>query len=128
MKDLFVFSHRLGIRDYARRGLPPSVPVMDVYAAQRDARIEITTVRPAPDAAGIKSAGQGLQAVDKLHRSKLRRAGNRARRKTGAKQLEPVTFRAQPPGDVRNDVHHVTVAFDLQQLVNLYASVLANRT
>ena len=71
------------------------------------------------DDAGIRTAAGRLELVDDLHGPHLRRARHRARRQRRPQHVDRPEAGTQVGGHLRRQMHHVAVALEREQLVDL---------
>src|SRR5439155_22233993 len=67
----------------------------------------------------VRTAADGFQFIDDLHRPELRRAGNAAARKTGSQCGEMAHLGSQPALDGGDQVLHLWIALESHQFRNL---------
>src|SRR5207302_5190400 len=70
----------------------------------------------------LHAAPVALELRDDLHRTHLRRSGNRSRRKACAQQLEMSDVVAQLPVDLRNEMRDVRIRLDVEEPLDAYRS------
>ena len=74
----------------------------------------------------IDAAARRLQLVDNFHGANFGRAGKRAARKAGRQRVEAIHIFAQLSAQARNQMHHVRVALDKHQLLDVHRTVFRN--
>src|SRR5690606_37047157 len=77
------------------------------------------------DAAAVQSASYRFQLLDDLHGADFRGAGDRAAGKGARQQTQGILPGRQLAGDAADQVMHVRVAFNAEQLGNLAAAEAA---
>src|SRR5215207_3982120 len=107
---LLLLGLRVRVVDDAGSGLHEHTPVLHDRRAQDDAGIHLPVRAEITDAAGVGTTFVLLQFVDDFHSPHLRRTRDRAGRKAGDQRAERVEARIEPPLDIRDDVHDLTVA------------------
>ena len=123
---LHVLAGGIGVGHDARAGLQQGHAVAHDDRAQRDAGVERAVEADVAERAGIDPAAGALDGGDQLHGAHLGRAADRARGERRLQQRERVLALAQVAVDLRDEVHDVRVALDLEQLGDAHAAGLAD--
>src|SRR5439155_25167187 len=101
------FFRRHRVRNDAGRSLNRGETFFDHHGSNRDAGVEVTGEAQVTDPSRIDTASLPFELGDDLHGADLRSPGHGTRWEAGAKGIHWGTVRAQPPGDVGNQVHDV---------------------
>src|SRR5438552_4885850 len=123
---LLIFPLRSGIRNYAAAGLNVGHTVFHHHGAKRDAGIEIASEIEVENAAGIDSAARALHLFDDFHGAHFRCAGNGAGWKTSHQGVKTIHVFSQAAAEAGNQMHHMGVALDGEQLFGLHRAVIAD--
>src|SRR5207249_12328279 len=123
---LLIFPLRRGIRNYAAAGLNVGHTVFHQHGAKRDAGIKIACEIEVQNAAGINSAARALQLLDDFHGANFWRAGNGAGWKTSHQGVKTIHVFSQAAAEAGNQMHHMGVALDGEQLFGLHRAVIAD--
>src|SRR5690606_7210307 len=94
--------------------------------AQGDAGIVRAIEAEPADRAGVSAALVFLQLVEDLHGPDFRRAGNGAGGKGRTQHVIRAVLGRERAGDVRDDVHDVTVTLDDHEIIDLHATVFGD--
>src|SRR5206468_3576980 len=114
------------IRNYAAAGLNVGHTVFHQHGAKRDAGIKIAREIEVQNAAGINSAARALQLLDDFHGANFWRAGNGAGWKTSHQGVKTIHVFSQAAAEAGNQMHHMGVALDGEQLFGLHRAVIAD--
>src|ERR1700722_6242190 len=120
------FTFRRRIVDPTTTGLDVSHAVLDQRGADGDAAIEVAVERKITDAAAVRSALGLFEFGNELHGADLGRAAERAGGEGRAHEIVRRLFRREAAFHLRNDMHHVAVALDGHQILDLHRAVIAD--
>src|ERR1700681_4759204 len=94
--------------------------------AQPDTGIQIAREIQIKNRASIDPAAGRLELIDNLHGSDLGRTRKRSCWKAGHQRVKAIYLAAEVPAQARHHMHHMRVALDEHQPVDLYRTVLAH--
>src|SRR5262245_56554348 len=113
---LFVLRRRIRVDDDARARLYVRAPVRHDDRANGDAEVQVAGEVQISDGACVESAPRGLELLDDLHRTDLRRTGDRAGREARHQRIEPIAIVSQLAFDDRRQVHDMREPLETHEL------------
>src|SRR6266545_4859144 len=101
-------------------------PLLVNGGADADAELAFPVETQIAVTAGVRTAREGFQFVNDLHRTEFWRAGDAAAWKTGRQRNEMRRRRTQTAFDRRNEMLHLGKAFEPHQFRHVHAAEFAN--
>src|SRR5581483_4710308 len=123
---LLVLEFRNRVGHDTRAGLYIALAVYGEHGTDRDAGIKIAGEVGVEHCSAIGATAGGLELFDDLHGPYLGRTAQGAGREAGAQGIHRAQIGTKTAFDRTHDVHHVRVAFDEHELVDLHTAELTD--